>query len=112
MAQGGDPGFLHGLERAGVEVALDLAEPGQHLLVADGEPDSPASHVEGLRQRVKFDPDLLGAIRLQEAGRAPAVIVNLGIGRVMAHDDPVLARELDYRLKKSWPAVAEVGLLG
>ena len=43
---GRDPRFLHCLEDAGIKVALHLAESRQDLLVANGEPDSPAGHIE------------------------------------------------------------------
>src|SRR5262249_48602444 len=69
----GDPGFLYGLEDAGVDVRLHLAEAGDQLFVADREADPPARHVVGLRKRVELDADVARAVDLEERQRLLAV---------------------------------------
>src|SRR5262249_44675445 len=48
----GDGGFLDRLEDPRVDVGLHLAEARDELRMADGESDTPAGHVERLRQGV------------------------------------------------------------
>src|ERR1019366_4703359 len=79
----GDGGDLDGGEGAVVEVALDAAERGDQLLVADLEANAPAGHIVGLGEREELDGDVLGARDFEDGGGAVAVEDQVGIGEVV-----------------------------
>src|SRR5207245_11465117 len=62
------------------------------LRIADREPDTPARHVEGLRERVELDRDVPAAGNLEDARRALAE-VDLGISGIVAEDHAVTLGE-------------------
>ena len=65
----------------------------------NGKPDAPAGHVVRLRQRVELDPHILRTIGFHEARRGLAVVENLRIGCIVAHDDLVLVGEFRHSPK-------------
>src|SRR5262249_54475275 len=83
-AERGDARLLPRLKRARIEVRLDLPERLDHLRAAHREGDAPAGHVEGLREGVELDSDVLRARRLEEAWRAVAVEGDLGVSVVLS----------------------------
>ena len=46
--QCGHPGFLNGLKLSRIQIAFDLAQPGNHFGTAHGKPEPPSRHVERL----------------------------------------------------------------
>jgi len=99
VVQGDRRGDLDRLERAVVQVALELAERPDDLAVADQERDPPPGHRERLRHRVQLDRDLLGALALQDRGRHPPVERGLGVREVVHQHHVALARPVDQALQ-------------
>ena len=93
--RGGD---LDGLERAVVEVALELHQRLHDLGVADHERAAPAGHREALRHRVQLDRALLGPVGLQDRRRVVAVEADVGVGEVVHDDHLPLPAEVDHPL--------------
>src|SRR6185312_8031901 len=89
----GDGGDLDGREGAVVEVALDAAERGYQLRIADHEADAPAGHVVGPREREELDGDVLGAGHFEDRWRAVAVEDEVGVGKVVDDVDAELFAE-------------------
>ncbi len=87
-------GDLDWLERAVVQVALQLRKRCYGFGVADTECNSPASHRKGLRQAVELDRDVLGSLRLQDRRRLVAVEADIGIGEVVHEQDLALTGEI------------------
>ena len=63
VTHSGDPGPLHGVEDAGVDVGLDPAEGLDGHRAADGPADPPAGHVEDLGQRAELDRHVQHTVR-------------------------------------------------
>ena len=99
-AQGGGGGLLDGLEHTAVDVRLELPVGADEVGVAHHGPGPPAGHVVGLREREDLDPHLHGARRLEERGRAVAVVRDLGVGVVVHDDQLVTAGERDRPLEE------------
>ena len=93
LVHGHDGRDLDGLERAVVEVGLELGQGGHDLGVADAEPHPPAGHGERLGERVELDGHVLGAGHLQDRRRLVAVEGGVGVGEVVDEDDVVLPGE-------------------
>ena len=91
-------GDLDGLERAVVEVALELHERLHDVGVADHERAAPAGHGEALGHRVQLDGALLGPLGLQDGGRVVAVEADVGVGEVVHDDHLPLPAEVDDAL--------------
>ena len=49
---------------------------------------------------MELNPDILGSLDFQEAGRATAVVIDFGVGRVMADDNLMLKGECYDALEK------------
>src|SRR5713101_2270304 len=64
-----DASPLDSLEDARVDVRLQLSDQRDQVGPAANPTQSPARHVEGLRQRVKLESYLLGAWTLEQAQR-------------------------------------------
>src|SRR5215831_8792553 len=103
-----DAGDLDGLEHAVVEVRLHPREGVDHLAVAAAEGQAPPRHVVGLRGREELDPHVLGAGYLEEGRRRVAVEVDVGVGEVVHHHEPVLLGEV-HDLHEEVPVHAEGG---
>jgi hypothetical protein len=98
--EGGDGGDLDGGEGAVVEVALDAAERGDELLVADHEADAPAGHVVALGEGEELDGDVLGAGDFEDGGRAVAVEDQVGVGEVVDDVDAEVLAQRDQALEE------------
>src|SRR5438477_5034014 len=95
-----DGGPLHGLENAGVDIGLELPDQRHQVGPTTNPTDPPPRHVVGLRERVKFQANLFGAVDLEQAEWAIAAERNLGIWSVMAQHYAVTAAELDGPLQE------------
>ena len=89
-----DSSPLHRLEDARVDVGLQLADQRDQVGPAANPTQPPAGHVEGLGERVKLEPNLLGAWNLEQAQRPVTVERDLRIRCVVAQHDPALAAEI------------------
>ena len=90
---------LDGLERAVVQIALELRERVDHVWAPHEERDPPASHRERLRHRVQLDRDLLGADALQDRRRLPPVERHVGVREVVHQHHVALARPVHEALQ-------------
>ncbi len=95
------PIFLDCLRDAGVKVRLDAHERVDDLIVADGDADAPASHVVGLGERIELDSHFHGSGNLQEGGGDVTVVGDVGVGKIMANEQVMTAREMNDALKES-----------
>ncbi|MNT57176.1 hypothetical protein D3C72_1945290 [compost metagenome] len=66
--------LLNSDELTGVIIVLHVTECLHNQRIAGYEPDSPASHVIGLGERVQFYADILRTRNGQEAQRLHAII--------------------------------------
>ncbi len=87
-------------ESAVVEIALHPRQRRDQLAITHREAHPPAGHGIGLGHRGEFHRDLLGALRLHDRGRRHPVEIELRIGEIRDHPDPVLARPVDHPLVK------------
>src|SRR5260370_37468863 len=95
-----DGGPLHRLEDARVDVGLELSDESDQVGSPAHPADAPARHVEGLRERMELETDLLCALDLEQAQWPVAVERDLRIGRVVAEHDTVTAAEVDPALEE------------
>ena len=91
---------LDRLERAIVEIALELRQGGHDLGVADQEGHPPASHGERLRHGVELNAPVLGSGDLENRRRVVPVEADIGVGVVVDDDQIPLGRERDDLLEE------------
>ncbi len=93
LVQGDDRCDLDRLERAVVEIRLQLGQCRDHLRVPDHEADSPARHRMALRQGVQLDANILGSWNLEHARGYIVVVCDVGVREVVNEHRVVLFRE-------------------
>ncbi len=98
--EGDDRSDLDGLERAVVEIRLELAERRHHLGVPDDEADPPSRHRVTLGERVQLDADVHGTRHLEEARRLVSVEGDIGVREVVDQHDLVFLGERDEALEE------------
>ena len=89
---------LDRLERAVVEVRLQLRQRGDDLGAADDEADAPTGHRERLRHAVELDRALGGAVGREHGRRHVTVEGDVGVREVVHEHEVVLVREVDEPL--------------
>ena len=96
----GDRGDLYRGEGAVIVIAFDPRQCVDQFLVANHEPDAPASHVVTLAHGEELDGHVARAGDLHDGRRLVAVKTDIGVRQVMDHQDVVLARKPDHALEE------------